>query len=217
MSQEIKDRAVIIGASAILDTSFLRTIGKDFLTVACDGGYYHFLREQAEPDLLIGDFDTLDETLVKNPGKIYKLNPIKDDTDTFWAVKFLLSEGYREIHFYGCLGQKIEHTLGNIQLLSYLSEKGIRGYLHTPDDSEVLFMLSSSYVTFRKEAHGKISVLSYDGVAHGVSETNLRYPLNKADLTSSVPLGVSNEFIGKEATVSVENGRLLIIAPKDSL
>jgi len=44
-----------------------------------------------------------------------------------------------------------------------------------------------------------------------VSITGLRYELTGASLTSSFPLGVSNAFVGKNATVTVENGAILII------
>ncbi len=216
MSKNIKDRACIIGASSIIDPRFLKNLDKDFLLVACDGGYYHFLKEKLEPDILVGDFDTLDENEIKNPGVISKLNPIKDDTDTFWAIKYLISKGYQEIRFYGCLGQKLDHTLANIQLLAYLKDNKVKAYLYTPDNSSVLFLLRNESISFKKEAKGKLSVFSYGKEANGVYETNLKYTLNNATLTDSVPLGISNEFIRQTATLTVKEGTLLVMAPTNS-
>ena len=45
----------------------------------------------------------------------------------------------------------------------------------------------------------------------GVSETGLKYLLDNFTMTNAYPVGVSNEFIGEPAEISVETGTLLII------
>lgn len=218
--REMTPTVAIFGGSSVLDVSFLPKLKESFFTIACDSGYLHFLKAKIEPDLLVGDFDTLDQSVIKNPGMIIKLNPIKDDTDVFWAVKYALDHGVTRIELYGCLGQKLDHTIGNIQILSYLKDQGIQGYLYTPDNENVAFILENESLTFKPNSTGSLSVFSYNGKALGVSETNLKYTLDHQELSNSVPLGVSNEFIPQNphpATVSVENGRLLIVAPRSSL
>ena len=42
------------------------------------------------------------------------------------------------------------------------------------------------------------------------------YELEAAVLTFSYPLGVSNELIGKKSSVSVGNGKLLIVCPVEA-
>ena len=52
--------------------------------------------------------------------------------------------------------------------------------------------------------------------AQGVTLKGLKYELTDALITNSFPVGVSNEFIGKEAEITVRDGTLLILtAPKD--
>ena len=52
--------------------------------------------------------------------------------------------------------------------------------------------------------------------AEGVTLRGLKYELTDAVVTNSFPIGVSNEFIGKEAAVTVRNGTLLsLTAPKE--
>lgn len=211
-------KAIIIGASKILDSSFLDE-RKDAFLVAADGGYLECLKHNIEPDILIGDFDTLDYDRKKQPKSLIRLSPIKDDTDTFYAVKLLLEKGFDEIHLYGCLGGKIEHTIGNIQILSYLKDRKINAYLHSEDDRTVLFMLEDENFTFKKRKEGMLSVFSYNEKAENVTIKNLKYNIENTVLTSSIPLGISNEFIdeNKNGFISVGKGKLLIIAPKDSV
>jgi|WetSurMetagenome_2_1015567.scaffolds.fasta_scaffold477716_1 thiamine pyrophosphokinase len=217
MTDNGKGSAIIVGACPLKDSSFLKALPKDVFKAACDGGYYAFRNLGLEPDILVGDFDTLSEDDVRYPKKIFRLNPMKDDTDVLWTVKYLVQEGYRKICLFGCLGNKISHTIANIQVLSYLCDQGVDGRLYSQDGQTVLLMLKESSLSFRKEAVGKISVFSYEKEASGIDEINLKYPLSDATMNSSYPLGVSNEFIGQPATIVVRKGKLLLVLPSDSL
>ena len=41
---------------------------------------------------------------------------------------------------------------------------------------------------------------------------HMKYELDRAEVTNDFPVGVSNEFIGEPASITVENGTLLVIA-----
>ena len=47
--------------------------------------------------------------------------------------------------------------------------------------------------------------------AEGVSIMGGKYAAQKVTLSAGFPLGVSNHFIGKPVSISVENGSLLIL------
>ena len=59
---------------------------------------------------------------------------------------------------------------------------------------------------------GFVSVFCAGGTARGVTLEGLKYPLDHAELTSDFPLGVSNEFVGLPARISVEEGSLLAVS-----
>ena len=58
---------------------------------------------------------------------------------------------------------------------------------------------------------GAVSVFCPDGQALGVTLRGLHYPLEDYTLTSGFPLGVSNQFTGQAASVSVREGTLLVM------
>ena len=202
-------RAILVGASSPLDTCFLKRERGFF--VACDRGYEAFLEEAMEPDLLVGDFDTLDRKKIKKPGKTIVLNPVKDDTDVFFATKWLLEKGYDDFLFFGCLGGKrIEHAIANIEILSYLRDRDATARMYTNDLSQVLFVLKDEERTFENES-GFLSVFSQEKGTI-VSESGLKYEISDYNLDPFVPLGVSNEFLpGKKATIRVHGGKILIV------
>ena len=43
----------------------------------------------------------------------------------------------------------------------------------------------------------------------GVNIRGMKYPLENAVITNDFPIGISNEFLGEEAEVSVEDGELV--------
>ena len=58
---------------------------------------------------------------------------------------------------------------------------------------------------------GAVSVFSARDKAEGVTLKGLKYPLDNATLTNDYPLGVSNEFTGVPAVISVCEGTLIVI------
>ena len=174
--------------------------------LAADGGYRHCQAAGLQPDLLLGDFDSL-ETLP--PGlETRTFPPEKDDTDTMLAVKAGLELGFRTFHLYGGTGGRMDHTLANLQTLGYLARQGARGYLY--DQHTVFTVLWNDRLTLPQRAEGIFSVFCLGGEATGVSIRGGQYPLDRGTLSPFFPLGVSNHFQGQPVEVSVEDGCLLV-------
>ena len=52
--------------------------------------------------------------------------------------------------------------------------------------------------------------------AVGVTIEGLKYELSDVCLTSTVPLGVSNEFTGRESRIGVADGTLIVMWSEDA-
>jgi len=195
----------IFGAADGLPTEFKR--GCNDLIIAADAGY-EFLNElNIAPDIVLGDFDSLgyvpdfDGKLIKHPVK-------KDDTDTMLAVKTGIKAGYKRFVIYGGKGKRLDHTLANIQTLSYVSSMGGRAFLC--GDGYALTVIQNGSIAFKATAKGNISVFSCVEKSEGICEKGLLYELENAEMCFDFPLGVSNEFVGKHAEISVEKGSIAV-------
>ena len=73
--------------------------------------------------------------------------------------------------------------------------------------------LSGGSFFFAKDGFS-LSVFAYGDNVEGVCERGVKYPVENVALTSSFPLGVSNEIIADEAEISLSKGLLLIILSK---
>lgn len=195
----------IVGAGCFVNAHLSPSSG-DYI-IAADNGFSHLKRLQIRPDIVIGDFDSLEEIPLNE--KIIQHPIEKDDTDMMLAIKAGLELGYRTFIIYGGLGGRLDHTFANIQMLIYLSTKGSRGYLL--DGDRVVTAITNEELTFSNEREGILSVFCAGDVAKGVNLKGLKYELDNAELTNEMPLGISNEFTGCESAVSVGEGSLIIM------
>ena len=141
------------------------------------------------------------------PEKICRLPECKDDTDMLAAIKRGLELGYNDFRIYAATGGRFDHTLANIQCLLYLKNHGAVGYL--VDGTGMVLVLQNEAVHFRKELEGTMSLFALTKEAKGVNICGMKYPLENAVITNDFPIGISNEFLGEEAEVSVEDGELV--------
>ena len=175
--------------------------------IAADRGYDSLMAYGVNPDLVVGDFDSLGYT--PNHPNLIRLPVEKDDTDVAYALRQGLELGYRRFILLGCVGGRLEHTLGNLQILDWLTTQGAQGFL--AGEKTAATALRNGALTFPPSMSGPLSVFCNSGTARGVNLTGLRFPLEDYTLESSFPIGVSNQFLGVQATVSVEEGSLLLI------
>lgn len=175
--------------------------------IAADGGYKYLIDAEIQPDIILGDFDSLG--YVPNSDNVLTVPAEKDDTDMMLAVKEALSRGAETVIIYGGLGGRLDHSYANIQTLKYIAEKDAHAYL--VGDGNICTVIRDCGISFNGKQQGYISVFSLGEEARGVELRGLKYPLTDATLRDDFPLGVSNEFTNQQASVYVRSGFLLVI------
>ncbi len=178
------------------------------LVIAADAGYQICRREGIVPDLLLGDFDSMDPP--EGAVSLRRLPVEKDDTDTMAALKEGLERACDTFYIYGGTGGKrLDHTLANLQSLLFLRRRGAKGFLY--DDDFVWTVIENEALDIRKTVEwGLFSAFCLGERAEGVDEEGFQYPLKGAVLTPDFPLGVSNHILEPEARVAVRKGALAV-------
>ena len=198
----------VVGAGDFFETA--ESVEKTDMLIAADGGYAALKKIGLTPDVLIGDFDSLSET--PDFDKIVRLPKEKDDTDMMAAVKTGLKEGCRVFYLYGGTGGRFDHTMANVQTLSFLADNGAKGFLIGKD--AVATVVRDGEIGIKREKDGYVSVFCLSDRAEGVSLSGLKYSMENGTLTNGFPLGVSNEFAAGTAHVRVQKGALLVLWPR---
>ncbi len=195
----------IFGSVEVHKFSFLPQ--KNDIIIAADKGLLNVQKFGLTPDLIVGDFDSLEytpqgENVIKHP-------VMKDETDLILAINTALRRGYKNFKIFGCIGGRLDQTYASIQTAQYIKSNG--GTCEFYGDNEKLFILcKNEKVIFTEKEEGVISVFSYTNDAT-ITIKGLLYELENTVITNTYPLGVSNEFKGTPAFIEVKNGKVLII------
>ena len=209
-------RAIVVSNGVISDYSFYNLKDDDFV-ICADGGIRHLLKLNRLPDIWIGDFDScrFSELISKHPEleavAVTKLNPVKDVTDTHYACMLAIEKGYKEIIVWGACGGRIDHMLSNIHLLQLINENGANAIIE--DEKNTVHLCGGSINIVKKRKY--LSIIPLDNSVIVEKTQGLLYPLENYALMRSVSMGVSNEIVSAQATISIKSGFALIVESDD--
>jgi thiamine pyrophosphokinase len=177
------------------------------LVIAADGGYDHLLRLGIMPDLIIGDMDSVSSDV--SGAEVLRFPKKKDETDMHLAYLVGKEKGYSSFLIYGGTGGRPDHTFANYSLL-FLAKSG--GDRMTVIDKEYdIFALSSEHAVISGRVGATLSLFAFGGEARGVCLSGVEYPADNVTLEADFALGVSNKIEEERASVSVSDGRLLVM------
>ncbi|MEG0614491.1 MAG: thiamine diphosphokinase [Oscillospiraceae bacterium] len=186
-------------------------IEKNLYIICADGGYLHAKHLGIIPNVVLGDFDTID-CQIDSRCEVIKYPAEKDDTDSMLAIKLALKKGFDQIEIYGAVGGRLDHTFANIQAFAYIKQNGANATIY--GDNEEIKLIQNEKITIKKHHDYYLSIFSFSEKCEGITEIGVKYPLNNAVITNYFPLGVSNEIIEENAEIEVVSGTLLIILSK---
>ena len=196
----------IIGAGGVEEGDLAFEISGTDLVIAADAGYIPLFAAGIVPDVIVGDFDSAAKP--DFGGEIITLPVVKDDTDVGFAVKEGFRRGYDSFVILGGLGgERVSHSLANIQLLSFVRSRGGNAVLKRGGTR--VFIIDGRF-DFGADARGSLSLFALSESAE-VSISGTKYDAESVCLTRSFPLGVSNAFTGAPGRVSVLDGEVLAV------
>ncbi len=186
--------------------SFNFSVTPNDIVIAADSGIINAQRFNLEPDYIIGDFDSLGYTPDNSNTIIHPVE--KDDTDTMLAVKLGLEKGYKNFRIFGGIGGRLDHTIANIQTACYVAENNGNAIFYGTNEN--FTVIKNNVFNFDKENKGNISIFALEESTN-VNIKGLYYQLENGSVSTNFPLGTSNKFNNKDSTISVKEGKLLII------
>jgi thiamine pyrophosphokinase len=176
------------------------------IVIAADAGARTALTLGFTPDLVIGDFDSLDiSTIGDLPRETFPRN--KDQTDGQLAIERAIERGATELYLVGFLGGvRLDMTLANVWFLTAIEISAVL----LDDRNEARLLRGPAEHTWTPEPSEVVSLLPVTASAEGVTTTGLRWSLEGETLQRGETRGVSNEPDEAEASVAVSAGLLLL-------
>jgi thiamine pyrophosphokinase len=205
-------QAVIFANGSIDDSEPLS--GKYDLIIAADGGARHCRNLRINPDIVIGDLDSIEsdelKSLQSKGAEIIRYPVKKDKTDLELALRLAVKRGADKIALFGAMGMRWDMSIANILLPAEpcLSDAIIRiiNGLH-----EITMLKTGKQITFYGEKGDILSLIPVGGDALGITSGGLEYSLKNSSLQFGSTRGISNVLVENSATVKLEKGLLLCV------
>ncbi|MBN8191507.1 thiamine diphosphokinase [Bacillus sp. NTK074B] len=188
--------------------------------IGVDRGVYFLMEQHIKPWVAFGDFDSVSskelEEITGTVQEVNRFQPEKDETDLELALNWAIEQKPEKINIFGATGGRLDHFMGNLQLLMMpsLLEKGIpveiidvqnRIYLAKSGEHSVAEIPEYQYISFVPVTEN----------VEGITLTGFKYPLNNRNIPRGSTLCISNELIQSSGTFSFSNGILMVIRSSD--
>ena len=218
----MKMKRCLIVTGGTIDIAF----AKDFLSqrsydyvIAADAGLEVLRPLHISPNAVVGDLDTVDKKVLEEyqnqPGIEFEIHkPEKDETDTELALLTAARQGCEAVDILGALGGRMDHAIGNIQLMYQFFCQGMEVNIY--DARNRLYLLGGHKVFHREKVYGKyISFLPMTETVEGLTLRGFKYPLQRRTIGLGTTLCISNELKREEGILELERGVLLCVEAHD--
>ncbi len=181
--------------------------------IAVDHGVDCMVDMGCEPDVLVGDLDS-----VKSP--VHKLTCPIEQSDDKYSTDFekglRIAGKFERLHILGGLGERTDHLLTNLLIAAGLD---LSTNVLFMGDSEVIHRISPARPLEGMLMIGStISLLPFS-LCEGVESRGLRWNLSQTDMGIGLQLGQSNVVEKKDVQIKIRSGIMYacIIPPSASV
>lgn len=185
------------------------------LVICADSGAGTLRHWGVKPQWIVGDMDSIsadDLAYWEQRDVEFRRFPVeKDKTDMDLAVDFALEEQVPEVWITGAWGGRVDHSLGNVEILFRLATAGIANRIVT-DDGYLTVVGDAWEATLPRES--TVSLLPMTSEVRGITTQGLYYSLRDAVLKRGSTLGISNHTVASPVSLTTVSGLLLVmVAP----
>ncbi len=205
-------RALIV-ANGEQETGYLKSVAPDYAFIAsADGAANHLLSADIKPDLLVGDFDSIEEETLEHYERLgverISLQKEKDFSDTQVCVEEVIHRGYRSIDLIGGFGGRWDHTMANFNLLFWAFEKKVELRMISAKNTAQLLGEGKHRIPKIDHAHFSFFCFFEDAV---VSIARMKYTITDRAVKRGDSLGLSNEYLDGDGEIEIKKGSILMI------
>ena len=174
--------------------------------VCCDGAAVALLQYGLEPDLIVGDLDSLPEKMKRLYADRLIHFSEQENNDLTKTFRYCRSRGWNELVILGATGKREDHTLGNLSLLADYAEE-LPGMELVTDYGVFSVAVESS--SFTSTPGQQISIFALDSGCC-VSSEGLKFPMKKLKLRSWWQATL-NEALGNTFSLEFESGNRILV------
>lgn len=209
--------ALIIANGDDVHKSSLEGIKIDYV-ICADGGLEKAENLQVVPDLILGDFDSVNRDVLekyKKDSEIMKYPAEKDFTDMELSIETAVEKGFRDIVLVGATGgPRLDHSLANMMLLEKYYNLGIN-IIIIDNNNKIQIIADNCDMLLNKKIGNFVSLIPLTENLNGLTLEGFKYPLDRVVVKRGSTLCVSNEIISDKGRIILEKGTAMLFISRD--
>lgn len=187
------------------------------LIVAADGGLMLFESLGLKPDLIVGDFDSVDAGVLSKHKDVQMIRyPAKKDaTDGELAIRTAIERNCDDIELYGAIDTRYEtdHLLANLLLLKLarglIKSAATAGRVRAIDHYQHIYLIENERLKLDGKPGDFVSIVPLNEKIT-VSITGVEWELNKREVTMGSTWTLRNRFTSRSADIAIAGTALVI-------
>lgn len=197
------------------DKVILDYIAEDTQVYCADGGANVLYNLGIVPKIIMGDMDSIQphvKAYYQEQGCEFITVPSeKDETDGQLIIERAIADNHQKIFLFCALGGRMDHTLGNMQILYGACKKGVTAGVIS--DDTIIYCVNDR-MTLNKEECNLVSIIPYEDNTV-LTLTGFRYNVEKFKFEKELPIGLSNYLVEKHGNIVVHSGCAMVIITAD--
>jgi len=211
----------ILGGGPVNELPNLQEFNQeDVLWLGVDKGVFTLLSLGITPHYAFGDFDSVSreewEQIENKVSNLRKYKPEKDETDMELALDWALTKEPARIQIFGATGGRLDHFLGNVQMLLKAEINQLFTHIEIIDRQNHLYVKGPGSHTIEKILEKKyISFIPVTPTVMGLTLEGFKYPLSNCHISLGSTLCISNELLSSSGTFSISEGIVMVVRSSD--
>ncbi len=183
------------------------------IIICADSGADFVIGQGFMPDVLLGDMDSLNPKILEKCKKerveVLRYPAEKDMTDGQLAILYAKKKNIDNLDIV-CIEGDIDHFLGNLYLLLYAKNLGIKAKAHTED---MTVCLVDDKITIKGKIGDRISIMPAAGTIIVKETSGLYYEITKPlRINFGDTIGLGNYLKDENACILMDDGLAFVFA-----
>ena len=201
-----KNISVVLNGQIPLDKSLIQRISSSDYIIAVDGSANQLNKLNILPNVVIGDFDSIESFNDSNVELIEANDQSK--TDFRKTLEWCIKKNISHISIFGISGKSEDHFLGNFFAINDYYD-AIEFKIYTDYSTITPCIGKTVFDSFKGET---VSIVSFE-MNNKVTSTNLKYPLDSYKLSPSTR-AIRNQSLGSSFTIE-SSEKLMVFQIRD--
>lgn len=207
------ETAIVLLGGEPINAQAIGALPSNCMVIAADSGVVLAPVLGLEISVVIGDMDSIAATALealKALGTtVVQHAADKNQSDAELALQYAADLGATRLIVIGGGGGRLDHQLALFAVMFLDSLQGTRLEVRL-GRSRAYPVRAGETATVHCTAGDVIGLIPFGGDAHGVTTSNLHWPLHDESLIVAASRGISNRAMSDEFSVTVTTGRLIV-------